>query len=83
MKQKDIAMITIIVFISAIISVFVSNAIFASPSKRQQSVEVVQPLTASFPTKTNAQYFKNGFDPTELIQISPNNNTNPFNSTSH
>ena len=82
MKQKDIALIVVIIFVSIILSLFISKAIFAKPSSRQQAVEVVQPLTASFPTKTNSQYFQGGFDPTQLIQIAPNNNSNPFNSTS-
>jgi hypothetical protein len=79
MKQKDIALIVTIVIVSAIVSLFVSNQIFASPSSRQQEVEAVQPITSSFPTKANAAYFNGGFDPTQLIQISPNNNSNPFN----
>jgi hypothetical protein len=79
MKQKDIALIMVIVFVSVILSLFISKAIFAKPSSRQQEVEVVQPLTASFPTKANNQYFQGGFDPAQLIQIAPNNNPNPFN----
>lgn len=83
MKQKDIALISIIVFISAIISLFVSQAVFSAPSSRQQQVELVQPIDSNFPTQTNSAYFNNGFDPTQLIQVSPNNNSNPFNSTGH
>lgn len=82
MKQKDIALIVIIVFVSAIISLFVSKDIFATPSDRQQEVESVQPISSGFSTQANANYFKNGFDPTQLIQVAPNNNNNPFNTTS-
>lgn len=79
MKQKDIALILVIAFISAIISFFVSNAIFASPKNRQQEVEVVQPIVADFP-KTDERYFnKEAFDPTKLITIGQNANTDPFN----
>lgn len=77
MKQKDIALITVVVFVSAIISLFVSKSVFTKTSN-QQSVEVVQPMTASFAYKEDSAYFTNGFDPTKLIQVSPNNNTNPF-----
>jgi hypothetical protein len=82
MKQKDIALIIIIVFISAIISLFVSKAIFAPPKNRQQQVEVVQPISADFP-KPDSRYFnKNAFDPTQLITIGQNANPDPFSSTS-
>ena len=81
MKQKDIALIIIIVFISAIISLFVSKAIFAPPKNRQQEVEVVQPITADFP-KPDSRYFnKHAFDPTQLITIGQNANADPFSST--
>jgi hypothetical protein len=81
MKQKDIALIIVIVFISAVVSLFISKAIFTTPASRQQQVDVVQPITADFP-KPDSHYFNsNSFDPTQLITIGPNNNTNPFNSS--
>jgi len=82
MKQKDIGLILVIVFISAIISLFVSNTIFAPPKNRQQEVEVVQPISSSL-TKPDSRFFNNSaFDPTQNITIGPNNNTNPFSSSS-
>ena len=81
MKQKDIALIVVIVFISAIISLLLSNAIFVSPKNRQQQVEVVQPITSDFP-KPDGQFFNNqANDPTKLITIGQNANTDPFSST--
>jgi hypothetical protein len=81
MKQKDIALIIIIVFISAIVSLFVSKALFVSPKNRQQQVEVVQPITSDFP-KPDGQFFNNqANDPTKLITIGQNANTDPFSST--
>jgi hypothetical protein len=82
MKQKDIMLIAVIVFISAIASLFVSKAIFASPKKRQQQVEIVQPITADFPTPNSHYFSSSAFDPTQLITIGQSNNTNPFNGTS-
>lgn len=80
MKQKDIALILVIVFISAIASLFISKVIFAPPKNRQQRVEVVRPITADFPT-TAPQYFNaNANDPTKLITIGQNANTDPFSS---
>ncbi|HSW75403.1 MAG TPA: hypothetical protein VLG16_06080 [Candidatus Saccharimonadales bacterium] len=82
MKQKDIALIIVIVFISAVASFFLSNLLFASPQNRQQEVEVVEPISANFPTP-NSKYFNNqSINPTELIQIGNSTNPNPFNGTS-
>lgn len=79
MKQKDIALIVIIVLFSAVISLLVSNAIFASPKNRQQQVPVVQPITSDFPKPDTRFFNKNAFDPTTLITIGQNANPNPFN----
>lgn len=78
MKQKDIALIAIIVFFSAIFSYFISNAIFASPKNRQQQVEVVQPITADFPAPDSKYFNSNAIDPTQTITIGQNQNTDPF-----
>lgn len=81
MKQKDIALIIVIVFFSAVISLLLSKAIFVSPKNRQQEVEVVQPITADFP-KPDSRYFNSqSFDPTQLIIIGQNANPNPFSSS--
>ncbi len=82
MKQKDIALIAIIVIVSAILSLFISKAIFASPKNRQQQVEVVQPISASLP-KPDSRYFNNSaFDPAQSITIGQNTNPDPFNGSS-
>lgn len=78
MKQKDIALIVVIVIVSAVISLFVSKAIFASPKNRQQQVEVVQPITGDFPQPDSHYFNSTAFDPTQLITIGQNNNTDPF-----
>lgn len=78
MKQKDIALIVVIVFISAIVSLFVSKLIFTSPKNRQQAVEVVQPITADFPHPDSRYFNSNAFDPTKLITIGQNANPDPF-----
>ena len=81
MKQKDIALIAVIVFISVLISFFVSKIIFSSPKNRQQQVEVVDPITADFP-QPDAHYFNSSaIDPTQPINVGQNTNTNPFNGT--
>jgi hypothetical protein len=82
MKQKDIALLVVIIFISAIISLFVSKAIFGSPKSRTQQVEVIQPITADFPVPDTRYFNNSAFDPTQLITIGQNSNSNPFSGTS-
>ena len=81
MKQKDIALILVIVFISAVVSLFVSKAIFNSPQKSQQQVVVVPTISSQF-TPPDPKYFNdNTYDPTQLITIDANSNQNPFNAS--
>ena len=78
MKQKDLALILVVAFFSAVISLVVSNLLFASPQNRQQQVEVVEPITADFP-QPDTHYFNNtAFDPTKTITIGQNANPDPF-----
>ena len=82
MKQKDIALIILIIALSAAISFFASKKLFAPPKNRQQQVEVVQPITDSFPKPDNRYFNSHAFDPTQTIDIGQNANPNPFSSTS-
>lgn len=79
MKQKDIALIIVVVFISAIVSLVVSKFLFASKN-RQQQVEVVQPISADFASPDKRYFNDKSFDPTELITIGNNTNPHPFSS---
>jgi len=79
MKKQGIALIVVVVFISAIISLVVSNLIFASPKNRQQKVEKVDPISSNFTTPDSTYFNPQSVDPTKLITIGPNTNPNPFN----
>jgi hypothetical protein len=81
MKQKDIALILVVCFVSAIFSLLISSKVFVSPKAQQQNVEVVQPIVASFPTPDTRYFNSNSINPTQLIQIGNNNSTTPFNGT--
>jgi hypothetical protein len=79
MKQKDIILIGAVVVITAVISYFGSNALFGGPKKHNTKVEVVEQIDADF-TQPDQRYFNaNSIDPTRLIQIGNNDNTQPFN----
>lgn len=78
MKQKDIALIIIVVAVSAIASFFISKAIFGSPNNTQQKAAVVQAIDKQF-VGTDPRFFNDqAFDPTAKITIGENQNTNPF-----
>ena len=81
MKQKDIALIIIVVFISGVFSLLLSNYLFASPKNRQEQVEVVEPISAEFkvPAKDDKYFNAQAIDPTLIIKIGDNNNQQPFN----
>ena len=81
MKSKDIAVVLVVAFFSAIVSFFASNFLFSSNSSRQQEVEKVDVVTSDF-TFPSSKYFNDrAIDPTLPIQIGDNNNPNPFNDT--
>lgn len=78
MKQKDIALIIIVIFISGLLSFFVSKALFKTPSKSER-VEVVEKISPDF-SKPDSKYFNaDAVDPTQLITIGQSNNVQPFN----
>ena len=79
MKQKDLVTIGVIVFVSAVLSFIVSQLFITTPKNRTATVEVVQPITPSFP-QPDAKYFNtSSIDPTQLIKIGDNSNSKPFN----
>ncbi len=81
MKQKDIALIVVVVIVSGMLSFFVGRYMFASPEKRQVEAEVVDPIVSEFNASLDKKWFnKNAVNPTEVIQIGDSSNNSPFNS---
>ena len=81
MKQRDMVIIGLVVILSAIFSLVVSNLIFATPANRQQQVEVIGPISATFTTPSNQYFNSSSIDPTQTIQVVINANQTPFGST--
>jgi hypothetical protein len=80
MKQKDIILIIVIVFISGVLSFFLSNK-FISPSTQKQKAAKVEPITAEF-TQPNSKYFNDkSINPTRTITIGDGTNTQPIKPT--
>jgi aspartokinase-like uncharacterized kinase len=81
MKQKDIALIVVVVIVSGMLSLFLTRFLFASPDKRQVQAEVVDPIVPEFNATLDKKYFnKNAINPTQVIQIGDGSNNSPFNS---
>lgn len=78
MKQKDIALLVIIVLVSGIISYFASNMLVRSPSQRSQKVEVVEPINDTFSTPSTKYFNSRARDFTQLIKIGGNSKSDPF-----
>ena len=78
MKQKDFAMILVIVIVSAIISFVLGRLIFASPKDRITKVELVDAISTTFPYPDGKYFNQKSINPTMLIQISENANNAPF-----
>jgi len=84
MKQKDIALIVIIGAISAAISFAASQFLFATPRDRQQQVASVDAITTEFPVPDAKFFNSQSIDPAKLIEVqNSNNNSNPFNGSTH
>lgn len=79
MKSKDISLIVVIAVVSAVISVILSGLIVPS-SDRNQSVEVVEPISADFNRPPEEYFNSNSVNPTREIQIQVDPNSNPFGS---
>lgn len=77
MKQKDIALIVIVVFVSGALSFFISGLVIGSSTTKQRglTVDVISPV---FSQPDGTYFNKNSIDPTQLIHIGNGSNPNPF-----
>lgn len=78
MKQKDIALILVLVFVSGVISFLLSGWIFAKPADRQQRAEVVDVITSEFELPDTKYFNNNSVNPAQIIEIGNSSNPNPF-----
>ena len=78
MKQKDIAMIILVVFFSAMFSWIISGFFFTSSEQRSQTAEIVEPINPDFQRPDNAFFNEKSINPTQLIQIGDTDNNQPF-----
>jgi len=75
-KRQDIYLIVVMVIISSVIALIVSNILFKT-EKVQTPVEVVEEIRDEFKAPDAAYFNKNSLNPTETIIIG-DPNPNPF-----
>ncbi len=78
MKQKDIALIAIIIIFSGMISFFAGRYLFATPDNRQVKAEVVDAISTEFIQPSTKYFNERSVNPTQLIQIGDGSNVTPF-----
>lgn len=78
MKQKDVALILVISFISVVLSLVVSNMVFGS-NKKTLTADVVTAITPEFNEPDKKYFNEQSVDPTQIIRIGDNANQQPFN----
>ncbi len=71
MKQQDIAVIIIIVFIGGVASFFVSGWLFGG-EKATFTTTVVDPIVVDFPAPDERYFNASSIDPTRVIEIGDN-----------
>jgi hypothetical protein len=77
MKQKDIALIIVIVFVSGVASFIISNN-FISPPEHTEEAAVVEPITTEFDEPSERYFNAESINPTQMIQIQEGQNPDPF-----
>ena len=78
MKQKDIVIVSVVVFIACIVSFVASKSFIVKPAARNQQVEVVDAISTTFAPPSKAYFNDESIDPTETIQIGDTTNLAPF-----
>lgn len=79
MKQKNLAVIIVAGFMSAVFAFLISSLLIATPSNRKQKAEVVEPITSNFPDVDKKYFNDKSVNPTQLIRIGESTNESPFN----
>lgn len=77
MKQQDVAVLIVIIFVAGVGTFFAANA-FIKPEPQNTTAEVVEPINSDFPLPSTGVFNTESINPTVPIQIAPNTNNQPF-----
>jgi hypothetical protein len=79
-KQQDLALIAA-GLIGGLVIAFVANKyLFTNSASQDTTVDVVPVIHTDFPSPPSAYFNSQAIDPTQIINIAPNNSQQPFNS---
>lgn len=77
MKQQDIAIVIIVVFIAGVLS-FILSSQFIVGNTDKLTAETVAPITSEFQVPDNKVFNPEAINPTVKIEIKPGDNNQPF-----
>ena len=69
MKQKDVALIIVMVFVGGVLALVISRFIFSAPSNRQQTAEIVDVITPEFSVPPSKYFNSNANNPAQPITL--------------
>ncbi len=78
MKQKDVALLIVVVIIAGVFSFMISNFLLIPAAGRQAEVEVVSPISSEFVDPDEKYFNSQSVNPTQIIRIGEGENTDPF-----
>jgi flagellar basal body-associated protein FliL len=78
MKQKDIALLVVIVIVAGVMSLLITQTIFVSKKSRDLTAEKVDPIQAEFKKPDTKVFNSKSINPTQLIKIGDGSNPAPF-----
>ena len=78
MKKNDVAVIVLIVILSAVVAYFVSSALIGTPENDPVQVEVVTPIAENFETPDSRIFNEKAIDPTVEIKGGSEDSQQPF-----
>lgn len=78
MKQKDMVLIIVVAFISALLAFVLSRYVINSPKDQQQKVEVIGAIEKEFADPDKRFFNENSINPTKIITIGQDPNASPF-----
>ena len=80
MKSKDKFTIILIAVFSAVVSIILSGMFIGGEGNKDQTIEIVTPISAEFLELPKEYYNSNAINPTQIIQIGGENTNQPFGS---
>lgn len=79
MKRSDIAVIILLASIALVAGYFIGQAILSSDGKKQEEVEVVDPIVAEVVEPDKQTFNETAINPAVQVMIGESANAKPFN----